>query len=116
MFYRELQLQNRQVTYKSSLKSSYSEFAESIISKLKSYYSQCDKYRNQSLKEFRECIEYYELLVSQIPDVIIRDLFDERMRELDYETDLTRSRQTDELKRFETERVCLDYMFLFGCW
>ena len=57
-------------------------------------------------KEFRECIEYYELLVSQIPDVIIRDLFDERMRELDYETDLTRSRQTDELKRFETERVC----------
>lgn len=50
VFYRELQLQNRQLIYKNSLKNTYAEFAESMITKLKSYYTQCDKYRNQSLK------------------------------------------------------------------
>jgi hypothetical protein len=50
LYYKDLAVQNRQITHKGSLKDNYSEFAEAMIAKLKSYYNQCERYINQCLK------------------------------------------------------------------
>jgi hypothetical protein len=50
LFYREVLNQNRQITRPQSIKESFSDFAEAIIAKMKSYMHQCSIYLNQSLK------------------------------------------------------------------
>ena len=50
MFYREVQTQARPITRQQSIKDTFSEFAETMIAKLKSYFTQCNVYQNQSLK------------------------------------------------------------------
>ena len=42
MFYREVQTQARPITRQQSIKDTFSEFAETMIAKLKSYFTQCN--------------------------------------------------------------------------
>lgn len=50
-------------------------------------------------------MQIYENLVAQIPEVLVKDLFDSNINEFNYELDLTRSRLDDKLKSLEDERV-----------
>ena len=105
MFYKDLQLQNRQITHKSSLKESYSEFAEAMIKKLKSYYFQCERYLNQCLKEFRDCLISHEIISANIPRLIIREIFNENKAGLMQDLAEIKRRHHQVHQVLETERV-----------
>lgn len=75
IYYRDLHQQNRQITRRASLKESYPEFAEAIISKLKSYLNQCEVYRNQCLKEFRESVTKFEMSAAQMPELVLNEIY-----------------------------------------
>jgi hypothetical protein len=104
-FQTDLAVQNRQITHKSSIKDNYSDFAEAMILKLKSYYSQCERYVNQCLKEFRECLAINEILCSKLSQLIIGEIFLIKKSELSKELERVRSRHLDEHKRVEAERA-----------
>jgi hypothetical protein len=135
MFYRDLQQQNRKITRTQSIKVSYSDFAETMIAKLKSYNHQCKIFLNQSLKgllnfkfrkeiveknfniiffkflfylEFRDCLVRYETLCSRMPEIIIKELFEQFSHLI--ENKFVELNQVNEKKldQFEKERVsCL---------
>ena len=50
VFYKDVQYNNRLITRSQSIKDSFSDFAEAMIQKLKSYLKQTSVYHNQSLK------------------------------------------------------------------
>lgn len=107
MFYKELHQQNRPITRPNSIKESYPEFAEAMISKLKSYLNQCLIYQNQCLKEFRECITKYEIICSNLPDLVISDIYQKLTISMNSEIDSRKAKSVELFKKLEEEKVSL---------
>jgi hypothetical protein len=76
-----------------------------MIQKLKSYYAQCERYVNQCLKEFRECLVIYEILCSKVSNLVIREIFLTNKTELTKELDRVRSKHLEEHKKIEEKRA-----------
>jgi hypothetical protein len=110
VFYREVQTQARQITRSQSIKDTFSEFTETMIAKLKSYFNQCNIYQNQSLKEFRESVERFEVLSSQIPFLMLNDIYEQNVSDLKSELKRIKEENEDKIKQFDDERVY--YFFL----
>ncbi len=105
MFYKELNQQNRLITRPNSIKESYPEFAEAMISKLKSYMNQCLVYQNQCLKEFRECITKYEIISANLPELIVNDVYQKCLNSMNLEIESRKSKSIEIFKQLEAERV-----------
>ena len=76
-----------------------------MIAKLKSYFSQCNVYQNQSLKEFRESLERFEVLSSQIPFLMLNDIYQQNVSDLKNELKQIKEENEDKIKEFDAERV-----------
>ncbi len=114
MFYKDLNSQNRQITRPNSIKESYPEFAEAMISKLKSYLTQCQIYQNQCLKEFRECVTKFEIVSAHMPELIVRDLYFKSVNSLNEELESRKAKNVEVMNRLDFEKVY--FIFLFKIW
>ena len=105
VFYRELQQQNRHPTRPQSIKESYVEFADTMISKLKSYMAQCDVYHNQCLREFKECLHKYEVICATVPELVAKEVFDRSADAIMREIRDVKSQNLENLSKFDVEKV-----------
>ncbi|RNA29597.1 coiled-coil domain-containing protein [Brachionus plicatilis] len=108
IYYRDLHQQNRQITRRASLKDSYPEFAEAIISKLKSYLNQCDVYRNQCLKEFRESVTKFEILSAQMPELVFNEIYVSNQSMIESDVTTLRQNSLEQLAQLDQERKVND--------
>lgn len=104
IYYRDLHQQNRQITRRASLKDSYPEFAEAIISKLKSYLNQCDVYRNQCLKEFRESVTKFEILSAQMPELVLNEIYVKNQSKIESDVKAMTQSNLEKLTQLDQER------------
>jgi hypothetical protein len=98
-------VQNRSITRTQSLKESYPEFAEAIIAKLKSYFSQCEIYHNQSLKEFRELLMQFEIATSLLPKLMLNDIYVKSVHVLESEIEFLKNKNVSRLNDLDMQRV-----------
>ena len=120
-----MQTQARPITRPQSIKDTFSDFAETMTQKLKSYLKQCNVYQNQSLRgniiviynvhfkiwtfifsiEFRELLEKFEIVSSKIPFLILNDIYLHNSNELNSELVKIKEDNEREFKQLEKERV-----------
>ncbi|PIK36653.1 putative coiled-coil domain-containing protein [Apostichopus japonicus] len=73
---------SRHVTRPQAIHDSFETSADVIVSKLQSYYNQADEYHNQCLQEFREQLEQLEMLVAEVPPLVIADVLKAHLKRL----------------------------------
>ena len=108
-----MQQQNRSITRPSSLKDCYAEFAEAIIHKLKSYFAQCEVYQNQCLKDYRESLLNFEVLLARLPELFINEIFKANVDELETELKKVKNENVQKLAINDERRVFILIYWLF---
>ncbi|XP_071821141.1 coiled-coil domain-containing protein 180-like isoform X2 [Apostichopus japonicus] len=73
---------SRHVTRPQAIHDSFETSADVIVSKLQSYYNQAEEYHNQCLQEFREQLEQLEMLVAEVPPLVIDDVLKAHLKRL----------------------------------
>ena len=76
-----------------------------MIQKLKSYYNQCEVYHNQCIRDFKESLVKFEILCSNVPELVILEIFTRNAQSLHNEVENLKSRNNENLKRLEEDRV-----------
>jgi hypothetical protein len=109
LFYRDVQAQNRHVTRPQSLKDTYADFAEAIIQKLKAYFTQCDTYHNQCIRDFRESLIKFEILTADFPELVINEIFTNNFQLLQNEMEQIKKKNSIIIEKFENEKVILNF-------
>ena len=85
-----------------------------MIHKLKSYQTQCEVYHNQSLKEFRELLVQFEVVSSQMPNLIINDVYTQNYKVLSNEIETLKNRNIERLNKLDSERVSFVVFSVFN--
>ncbi|XP_053328473.1 coiled-coil domain-containing protein 180 [Spea bombifrons] len=72
------------------LQKTFEECADMVVLKLQSYEKQAQEYHNNCLMEFREQLERFEKLLSEVPSLVIEDLRRQHLHNLQTITDQIR--------------------------
>ncbi|CAH1787861.1 unnamed protein product [Owenia fusiformis] len=77
LYYR--QKGSRAVTRPQALQETFEQCADTVITKLESYYKQTDEYHNDCLQEFRSQLVQLEQLVAHVPQLVIKEALKQKL-------------------------------------
>ena len=105
MFYRDLNIQNREITRPNLIKDCYPAFADAMIVKLKSYRSQCSVYLNQCVKEYREALIKYEQACAGLPELFVADLYANAVGAIEAKLGELKASNLEVLRQLDEQKV-----------